>query len=251
MFQFTWFASYSYELAIGYLAVGFPIRISTSHKIFAPLRSFSQLVTSFIASWCLGILLVLFLTWPLLINISVYFQFNCLFKKFWLVFKLLWFKSLLRFFQPSCFTRVGLVEIRRFELLTSCLQGRRSPNWAIPPYIIKIVWRFFSLERRWSSRTFRYGYLVTTSPQSLILPSTAATLRFAHRLRVLQAPMVWRAVCTRPGNAFTAAFWSAITSNSIFMYSSCRVQSELRKAFWGLLNITILLPFVPSIVARV
>ena len=32
----------------------------------------------------------------------------------------------------------------------------------------------FSLERRWSSRTFRYGYLVTTSPQSLILPSTAA-----------------------------------------------------------------------------
>ena len=30
-----------------------------------------------------------------------------------------------------------------------------------------------SLERRWSSRTFRYGYLVTTSPQSLIPPSTA------------------------------------------------------------------------------
>ena len=155
------------------------------------------------------------------------------------------------FFKKFSTTYVILVEIRRFELLTSCLQGRRSPSWAIPPYIIKIVWRFFSLERRWSSRTFRYGYLVTTSPQSLILPSTAATLRFAHRLRVLQAPMVWRAVCTRPGNAFTAAFWSAITSNSIFMYSSCRVQSELGKAFWGLLNIAILLPFVPSIVARV
>jgi len=28
----------------------------------------------------------------------------------------------------------------------------------------------FSLERRWSSRTFRYGYLVTTSPQSWISP---------------------------------------------------------------------------------
>jgi len=26
------------------------------------------------------------------------------------------------------------------------------------------------LERRWSSRTFRYGYLVTTSPQSRTLP---------------------------------------------------------------------------------
>ena len=131
MFQFTWFASYSYELAIGYLAVGFPIRISTGLKIFAPLRSFSQLVTSFIASWCLGILLVLFLTWPLLINISVYFQFNCLFKKFWLVFKLLWFSSFFK--EVTLTTFVILVEIRRFELLTSCLQGRRSPNWAIPP----------------------------------------------------------------------------------------------------------------------
>ena len=33
---------------------------------------------------------------------------------------------------------------------------------------------YCSLERRWSSRTFRYGYLVTTSPQSPNPPSTAA-----------------------------------------------------------------------------
>jgi len=31
-----------------------------------------------------------------------------------------------------------------------------------------------SLERRWSSRSFRYGYLVTTSSQSPAPPSTAA-----------------------------------------------------------------------------
>jgi len=31
----------------------------------------------------------------------------------------------------------------------------------------------YSLERRWSSRTFRYGYLVTTSPQSPTPPSAA------------------------------------------------------------------------------
>src|SRR5699024_5927642 len=30
--------------------------------------------------------------------------------------------------------------------------------------------RFFPLARRSSSRTFRYGYLVTTSPQSLVPP---------------------------------------------------------------------------------
>ena len=34
-----------------------------------------------------------------------------------------------------------------------------------------------SLERRWSSRTFRYGYLVTTSPQLSDLPSTAPSLK--------------------------------------------------------------------------
>ena len=72
----------------------------------------------------------------------------------------------------------------------------------------------FSIERRWSSRTFRYGYLVTTSPQSLASPSAAPSLRLGHRLRVLPTPMVWRAVCTRPGNVFTATFWFAITSDS-------------------------------------
>ena len=75
----------------------------------------------------------------------------------------------------------------------------------------------FFLERRWSSRTFRYGYLVTTSPQLSILPSAAPSLRLGHWLRALPTPMVWRAVCTRPGNVFTAAFWSAITSDSSFM----------------------------------
>ena len=48
----------------------------------------------------------------------------------------------------------------------------------------------FTPERRCSSRTFRYGYLVTTSPQSLIPPSAAPSLRLGNRLRVLQTPMV-------------------------------------------------------------
>ena len=38
--------------------------------------------------------------------------------------------------------------------------------------------------------TFRYGYLVTTSPQSLASPSAAPSLRLGHRLRVLPTPMV-------------------------------------------------------------
>ena len=44
---------------------GFPIRISTGQWLFAPLRSFSQLVTSFIAFWCQGIHPMLLVAWPL------------------------------------------------------------------------------------------------------------------------------------------------------------------------------------------
>ena len=108
-----------------------------------------------------------------------------------------------------------------------------------------------SLERRWSSRTFRYGYLVTTSPQLSVPPSAAPSFRLGHWLRALPTPMVWRAVCTRPGNVFTATFWFAITSDSSFVQSSCRLQSELRRYFWDLLHLAALPPFVYAIVARV
>ena len=54
----------------------------------------------------------------------------------------------------------------------------------------------------------------------------------------------WRAVCTRPENVFTAACWSAITTNSDFMRASCSPQSELRRNFRDLLTVTSLLPIV-------
>ena len=99
----------------------------------------------------------------------------------------------------------NLVEICGIEPQTPCLQSRCSPSWAIPPYLW--VWRpsgpsklnndylqwflpiwpwmlnrslsndLVSIERRWSSRRFSYGYLVTTSPQSPILPSAASSTR--------------------------------------------------------------------------
>ena len=71
-----------------------------------------------------------------------------------------------------------------------------------------------------------------------------------YRLQVLQTPMAWRAVCTTPGNVFTTTFWFAITSDSNFMESSCRLQSELGLALRGLLHVTVLLLVVPAIVAR-
>ena len=180
-------------------------------------------------------------------------------------------RSLFSGYEPRLFL---LVEISGIEPLTPCLQSRCSPSWAIPPYIsgrtLKIKQRLnklfrnwpwmlyqpissdkFSIERRWSSRTFRYGYLVTTSPQSPILPSAASSLLLDYWLRVLPAPMVWRAVCTRPGNVFTAACWSAITSNSIFIQAGCSLQSELR-TFLGVCSTSLFcFPLFMSIVVRV
>ena len=110
-------------------------------------------------------------------------------------------------------------------------QYRFKNLWASSSYERCSHRSFSSLERRWSSRTFRYGYLVTTSPQLPDPPSAAPSLRLDYGLRVFPTLMVWRAVCTRPGNVFTAACWSAITSNSDFMQASCSLQSELRWFF--------------------
>ena len=67
MFQFPGFPSIRYGLAYGYVGssyVGFPIQTSADHRIFAPPRSFSQLITSFIGSQCQGIHPALFFAWP-------------------------------------------------------------------------------------------------------------------------------------------------------------------------------------------
>ena len=45
------------------LCVGFPIRKSPDRSLFAAPRGLSQLVTSFIGSWCQGIRPVLFIAW--------------------------------------------------------------------------------------------------------------------------------------------------------------------------------------------
>ena len=55
-----WFNARYWSIA----PVGFPIRKSPDQRIFAPPRSLSQLVASFIGSWCQGIPLALFIAWP-------------------------------------------------------------------------------------------------------------------------------------------------------------------------------------------
>ena len=64
MFQFAGFPLYGYVFTAqwqGSSLPGFPIQISADLRIFAPPRGFSQLVTSFFGSQCLGIRPVPFL----------------------------------------------------------------------------------------------------------------------------------------------------------------------------------------------
>ena len=96
MFQFGRFPTYTYVFSIRSVILhhgGFPIRISAGQGLFAAHRSFSQLVTSFVGSWCQGIPLMLFLAWtPLYISlytrsliawIAVYHAFQLLSISLW------------------------------------------------------------------------------------------------------------------------------------------------------------------------
>ena len=74
MFQFSGSPPYAYLFTIRCMEsfhAGFPIRIPADHRICAPPRSFSQLVASFVGSWCQGIHPVLFLLDRLLPRDSV------------------------------------------------------------------------------------------------------------------------------------------------------------------------------------
>ncbi len=124
-------------------------------------------------------------------------------------------------------------------------QGCALTNWATGPHARETLLQ----EEKWGRSTlscilFRTKFLISfilrkevIQPQvPLRLPCYDFTPVADYTvvkgmkpcLKVEPTPMVWRAVCTRPGNAFTVARWSTITSNSSFMHSSCRVQSELR-----------------------
>ena len=142
MFQFSGFPPYDYGLIIRYMEsvhVGFPIRISADQCLFAAPRSFSQLVTSFFGSQCQGIHPVLFLlnrsdsrlawrvqaSWFSSSYTFATFVARCLpIQRF-----VISYKTFLGIQFLWCITdRNQRVEMRGFEPLTPCLQGRCSPN---------------------------------------------------------------------------------------------------------------------------
>ena len=90
----------------------------------------------------------------------IFFDFRCLL--------LLHFDTLFSF-QGTFFTLSGWWRIRGSNPWPPACKAGALPAELIPHKTHSA--RFSSsLERRWSSRSFSNGYLVTTSPQSLVLP---------------------------------------------------------------------------------
>ncbi len=100
---------------------GFPHSdIHDSSRLFAADHGFSQLVTSFFGLRCLrhppyALLCLTRNMFYCVLSVNVLLIVNV---------------------HPSSLFKRGLVEMRRFELLTPCLQGRCSPNWATPPCLV-------------------------------------------------------------------------------------------------------------------
>ena len=109
MFQFTGLALDKSNILIK--RMGFPIRTSPDQRLFAPPRSLTQLVASFIAAESQGIrhtLLFTFLLNENAFNALLYFLLN---------------QNVKELFSPY---KRKIVENKGVEPLTSCVQGRRS-----------------------------------------------------------------------------------------------------------------------------
>ena len=161
MFQFPTFASLYYVFIQRWpYRPGSPIQISADLYSFTAPRSFSQCITSFFASDCQGIhqmplpiawflqykyftIYIFFSTKNLFLPVLFYRKtsFRVYLYTFFLDFFwsynifISYFQLLpyLQFFYNYPKKWVLLVEVRRIELLTPCLQSRCSPSWAIPP----------------------------------------------------------------------------------------------------------------------
>ena len=94
---------------------GFPIRISAGRWIFAPNRSFSQLVTSFVGSQCQGIPLVLLSAWTSFKSSNLVLKFVASLhanRKSFEVFPLPFTFVMILFSESTCFTeRPSIISI--------------------------------------------------------------------------------------------------------------------------------------------
>ena len=157
--------------------MSFLIQRSPDQCLFAAPRSLSQLITSFIGSQCQGIRPAPLFAWPFkrsLGTFGILLILSCQ-RRLLLPFLLKLQYFLKRTYYNLCFAVI--IQFSRY-VFECPFQGpqNRTISTLLVCYLSKDCPSFDvlslpdSLERRWSSRRFSYGYLVTTSPQSSALP---------------------------------------------------------------------------------
>ena len=95
----------------------------------------------------------------------------------------------------------------------------------LPHYQVfkELLWESYSLKTKQNIQVARFSVFLFLQRKEVIHPHVLVGIPcYAF------TPITWRAVCTTPGNVFTPTFWFGITSDSSFMKSGCRLQSELR-----------------------
>ena len=155
MFQFSGFASWTSSEWYAFSIPGCPIRIFADHKLFASPHNFSQLITSFFASESLGIRHTPF---------STFFYF--------LFLKLIYFQHVKELLIMNTKCVMTYVENTGVEPIFLFLSNQSCPRFSFFKVILNnnsykknlplTQSKLWPPERRCSSHTFRYGYLVTT-----------------------------------------------------------------------------------------
>ena len=148
MFQFPGLASHRMGCNC-FTITGCPIRKSTDQWLFAPPHSLSQLVTSFFASESLGILHTPFVTFFLFLLVTLFYFLSFQYVK-----------------EPLLNSIPAVTNNRDSNLVYFYCSAFELYPWFCSKNVRgkhpKGMHDHLSLERRCSSHTFRYGYLVTT-----------------------------------------------------------------------------------------
>ena len=132
MFQFTRFPSIRYGLAYGWQRSslpGFPIQISPDQWLFAPPRSFSQLITSFIGSQCQGIHPALFFAWPVIRCIALHHMGLGFYRVHKCLLNFYYSLGCYLFKITSSDVSIGMIEIFRFNHLIFCIFHMRFSRY--------------------------------------------------------------------------------------------------------------------------
>ena len=112
------------------------IRISAGHRIFAPYRSFSQLVTSFFGAMYQGILRMLFVAWSFSLNsiFSLYSSSRPSYKNSTLLTRLIIFlqlqdAKLLLLIRINLINLIAFLYFLFFSFLCSCQSSCFNDSW--------------------------------------------------------------------------------------------------------------------------